>query len=125
MTVSRVINTCVLIEIDGRFVLTDPYFASQWFFRTNEPIGLRLPVDGATFLGRQLVMDAAGALAAAKALGAPALVPIHHSELPVPGLLRCPSGLDELQRLAEREPDVRIYTAPTGVGVPIDVDRPV
>ena len=245
MTVSRVINTCVLIEIDDRFVLTDPYFASQWFFRTNEPIGMRpdelpplsailgghravdhwqprsmrgyagrsttavltasrgmtraarragfaraetlrwgdrrviepgltvtcvpgqrtfgmtsnvylletervtvligtealdqqaiercaaahrvdialLPIDGATFVGRQLVMDAAGAITATKALAAPALVPIHHSERPVPGLLRCPSGLAELQRLAEHEPGVQIYTAPTGVSVPIGVDR--
>jgi len=244
-TVSRVINTCVLIEIGGHFVLTDPYFKDQWFFRTNEPIGLRpdelpplaavlgghrafdhwqprsmrgyaarsttavftasrgmtsaarragfdqvetlrwgdqraiapgltltcvpgqrtfgmtsnlylletdrvsmligtealdqraiercaedhrvdiavLPIDGATFVGRQLVMDAGGAIAAAKALGAPALVPIHHSERPVPGLLRCPSGLDELRKLAEGEPDVRIYTAATGVRLPIDVDR--
>jgi L-ascorbate metabolism protein UlaG (beta-lactamase superfamily) len=244
-TVTRVINTCVLIEIGGCFVLTDPYFTDQWFFRTNEPIGLRsdelptltailgghrafdhwqpssmrgysapsitavftasrgmtraarragfervetlrwgdgraiapgltltcvpgqrtfgmtsnmylletdrvsmligtealdqraiercaeahrvdialLPIDGATFLGRQLVMNAANALVAVKTLAAPALVPIHHSERPVPGLLRCPNGIDELQQLAEHEPDIQIYTAPTGVPLAIDVDR--
>jgi L-ascorbate metabolism protein UlaG (beta-lactamase superfamily) len=246
-TISRVINTCVLIEVDGFSVLTDPYFTDRWFFRTNEPIGLRpdelptltailgghrafdhwqprsmrgysahsttavftasrgmtraarragfehvetlrwgdrrviepgltltcvpgqrtfgltsntylletdrvsmligtealdqraiercaadhrvdialLPIDGATFVGRQLVMNAAGAIAAVKALAAPALVPIHHSERPVPGLLRCPSGIDELQQLAGSEPDVQIYTAPTGVRLPIEVERKV
>ena len=243
--VTRVINTCVLIEIGGHAVLTDPYFADKWFFKTNEPIGLSveqlpplaavlgchrafdhwqprsmgnrahrtstpvftasrgmsraarragfdrvetlrwgdrrtiapgldlacvpgqrafgmasnvylleadgvtiligtealdqraiercaahhrvdiavLPIDGATFIGRQLVMDAAGALAATKTLGAPALVPIHHSERPVPGLLRCPSGIDELTRLGAAEPDIAIHSAPTGVRLPIVTDR--
>ena len=55
-----------------------------------------LPIDGATFLGRQLVMDAADAIRAAKTLAAIALVPIHHSERPVPGILRCRSGIEDL-----------------------------
>lgn len=246
VTVTRVINTCALIEIEGHVVLTDPYFTDRWFFPTNEEIGLRpdelpaltailgghrafdhwqptsmrgyrahattavftaskgmtraarrsgfglaetlrwgdrrlvasgltltcvpgqrafgmasnvylletdrvsvlvgtealdqraiercaadhrvdiavLPIDGATFLGRRLVMDAAGALAAARTLAAPALVPIHHSERPVPGLLRCPSGIDDLVHLAEGDPDVQVFSAPTGVPLPIEIDRP-
>lgn len=245
VVVTRVINTCVLIEISGHHVLTDPYFTDHRFFRTNEPIGMApdelpplsamlgghrafdhwqprsmggyrprsatvvytasrgmtraarrsgfvaaetlawgdrrviapgltltclpgqrafglasnvylletecvsmligtealdqgaiercaadhrvdiavLPIDGATFLGRQLVMDASQAVAAAKTLSAPALVPIHHSELPVPGLLRCPTGIDDLVELAGREPGIDVFTAPTGVPFAIPVDR--
>lgn len=244
VTILRVINTCVLIEIGGHFVLTDPYFASRWFFRTNESIGLSpgelpmlsailgghraldhwqpksmsgyesrsttavftasrgmtraarragfdhvetlewddrreiepdlkltclpgqrtfgmrsnmylletgcvsmligtealdphaiercaaqhrvdvamLPIDGATFLRRQLVMNAADAIVAVKTLGASALVPVHHSERPIPGLLRCPTGIDDLQQHAQLEPDIHVYTAPTGTPLTVKVD---
>jgi L-ascorbate metabolism protein UlaG (beta-lactamase superfamily) len=245
VTITRVINTCLLIEVAGHFVLTDPYFADHSFFRTNEPIGLRpdelpqlsailgghrafdhwqprsmrgyedrsstavytasrgmsraarragfdrvetlrwgdrrtigpglqltcvpgqrtlgmasnvyildaddlsmligtealdqhsiercaeehridiavLPIDGATVLGRQLVMTAADAIRAATTLSAPALVPIHHSELPVPGLLRCPSSIDDLREAARHEPGVQVHTAPTGDPFTIETDR--
>ena len=245
VTITRVINTCLLIEVAGHVVLTDPYFADHSFFRTNEPIGLRpdelpqlsailgghrafdhwqprsmrgyedrsstavytasrgmsraarragfdrvetlrwgdrrtigpglqltcvpgqrtlgmasnvyildtgdlsmligtealdqhaiercaeehridiavLPIDGATFLGRQLVMTAAGAIRAATTLAAPALVPIHHSELPVPGLLRCPSSIDDLLEAARHEPGVQVHTAPTGDPLTIEIER--
>ena len=241
VTITRVINTCVLLELGGYFVLTDAYFDDHWFFRTNEPIGMKphqlpplsailgghrafdhwqpssmggydghsstavytaspgmtraarragfvqvetlrwgdrrsigpdltltclqgdrafgmasnlylletsgvsvlvgtealdqramercaaehrvdiavLPVDGATFLGRQLVMNAAGAVAAARALGAGVLVPIHHSERPIPALLRCPTGIEDVRRLVDREPDLELVSAPTGEAVTV------
>ena len=40
VAITRVINPCTLIEIDGESVLTDPYFTNRWFIPMKEPIGL-------------------------------------------------------------------------------------
>lgn len=42
VAVTRVVNACALIEVDGVAVLTDPYFERRWFMRMREPIGLRV-----------------------------------------------------------------------------------
>lgn len=41
LAVTRVINACVLLELGGDFILTDPYFEERWFMRMREPIGVR------------------------------------------------------------------------------------
>lgn len=41
IAVTRVINSCVLLELDGRAVLTDPWFTERWWLRRGEPFGLR------------------------------------------------------------------------------------
>jgi L-ascorbate metabolism protein UlaG (beta-lactamase superfamily) len=50
---------CVLIDIDGLSVLTDPYFDDHWCIPMNEPIGMR--ADGlpelAAILGGHRVFD--------------------------------------------------------------------
>jgi len=59
VVVTRVVNACVLIELGGVAVLTDPYFERHWFMRMSEPIGLtpaRLPVLAAV-LGGHGVFD--------------------------------------------------------------------
>jgi L-ascorbate metabolism protein UlaG (beta-lactamase superfamily) len=40
LSVSRIINACVLLELNGDAVLTDPYFDHHWFIRMREPIGM-------------------------------------------------------------------------------------
>jgi L-ascorbate metabolism protein UlaG (beta-lactamase superfamily) len=40
LTITRVINACVLFEFRDAAVLTDPYFTQHWFMRFTEPIGL-------------------------------------------------------------------------------------
>ena len=42
IAVTRVINSCVLLELDGRVVLTDPWFTERWWLRRGEPLGLRI-----------------------------------------------------------------------------------
>lgn len=242
VTITRVINPCVLIEVAGRAVLTDPYFDDHWFVPMNEPIGLRpeqipelaailgghrvfdhwqpgslrghrdrsttpvlvastsmvrrarragfdqaelvgwhetreladgltveclpgersggmttnayllttpttsiyvatearhldpitafaatrqvdiaiLPIDGLRFAGRRLVMNAGEALTAARVLGAGTLVPIHYSQRPIPGLLACTSGIDDLLRLAEDEREVEVRHAPAGIPIVVE-----
>jgi L-ascorbate metabolism protein UlaG (beta-lactamase superfamily) len=241
VTITRVINPCVLIDIDGRSVLTDPYFDDHWFVPMNEPIGLRpdqlpelaailgghrvfdhwqpqslrtyphrsstpvfvaskgmarsarsagfdrveilgwherrdlgggltvecvpgersfgittnayvlatpcttiyigtearhlepiatfatnrrvdiavLPIDGLRVAGRRLVMNASEALEAARILGADTLVPIHYSQRPIPGILACTSGIDDLIRLAQRAPSIRVMRAVAGTPIPV------
>jgi L-ascorbate metabolism protein UlaG (beta-lactamase superfamily) len=41
MHITRIVNACVLIELGGDAILTDPYFQPSWFMRMHEPIGLR------------------------------------------------------------------------------------
>jgi L-ascorbate metabolism protein UlaG (beta-lactamase superfamily) len=41
VSVTRVINPTVLIEIAGHTFLTDPYFENHWLFPMNEPIGVQ------------------------------------------------------------------------------------
>ncbi|MBC6456621.1 MBL fold metallo-hydrolase [Actinomadura sp. HBU206391] len=42
IAVTRVVNSCVLLELDGHVVLTDPWFTQRWWLRRGEPLGLRL-----------------------------------------------------------------------------------
>jgi len=59
VTITRVVNTCVLLEFPGDAVLTDPYFVRHWFLRLREPIGLnvsQLPVLTA-ILGGHSALD--------------------------------------------------------------------
>lgn len=42
LCITRVINACVLLELDGDAVLTDPYFQPRWFLRLRERIGLEV-----------------------------------------------------------------------------------
>lgn len=41
VTITRIVNACVLFELDGAAVLTDPLFEARWFLRLREPVGLR------------------------------------------------------------------------------------
>lgn len=38
--ITRVINSCALIQFGEDAVLTDPYFNNQWYFQWNEDIGM-------------------------------------------------------------------------------------
>ncbi len=73
-----------------------------------------LPIDGLTFLGRRLVMDAEMALRATRALGAKHLFPIHCSQRAVPGVIGCPSGIGHLRQLTVAANDVTVHYGPTG-----------
>ncbi|WP_106402876.1 MBL fold metallo-hydrolase [Actinocorallia populi] len=42
IAVTRVVNSCVLLELDGHAVLTDPWFTERWWLRRGEPLGLRI-----------------------------------------------------------------------------------
>jgi L-ascorbate metabolism protein UlaG (beta-lactamase superfamily) len=73
-----------------------------------------LPIDGAQLFRRTLVMDAATALAAARTLGARLLIPIHYAQRPVFGVLRCPSGVHDLNGRARHMSDIEVNIAATG-----------
>src|SRR5262245_15434653 len=40
LVLTRVANACVLLELDGHAVLTDPWFTERWYLRRGEPLGL-------------------------------------------------------------------------------------
>jgi L-ascorbate metabolism protein UlaG (beta-lactamase superfamily) len=42
VSVTRVANACVLLEMDGHAILTDPWFTERWYLRRGEPLGLRV-----------------------------------------------------------------------------------
>jgi L-ascorbate metabolism protein UlaG (beta-lactamase superfamily) len=42
LAITRVANACVLLELNGHAILTDPYFTERWYLRRGEPLGLRL-----------------------------------------------------------------------------------
>ncbi|MEV4018610.1 MBL fold metallo-hydrolase [Nonomuraea angiospora] len=42
VAMTRVVNSCVLLELDGHAVLTDPWFTERWWLRRGEPLGLGL-----------------------------------------------------------------------------------
>jgi L-ascorbate metabolism protein UlaG (beta-lactamase superfamily) len=48
LSITRVVNACVLLELGEAAVLTDPYFQAHWFMRMHEPVGLEvaLPLQG-------------------------------------------------------------------------------
>ena len=41
-SVTRIINSCVLLQFGEDAVLTDPYFVNRWFWKWNEPIGMKV-----------------------------------------------------------------------------------
>jgi L-ascorbate metabolism protein UlaG (beta-lactamase superfamily) len=43
IAITRVVNSCVLLEMDGHAVLTDPWFTERWWLRRGEPLGLCIP----------------------------------------------------------------------------------
>jgi L-ascorbate metabolism protein UlaG (beta-lactamase superfamily) len=40
LAITRVANACVLLELNGHTVLTDPWFTERWYLRRGEPLGL-------------------------------------------------------------------------------------
>jgi L-ascorbate metabolism protein UlaG (beta-lactamase superfamily) len=40
LSLTRVVHACVLIELGGEAVLTDPFFRQHWMVRLKEPIGM-------------------------------------------------------------------------------------
>jgi L-ascorbate metabolism protein UlaG (beta-lactamase superfamily) len=42
LAVTRVANSCVLLEIGPHAVLTDPYFTERWHLHRGEPLGLTI-----------------------------------------------------------------------------------
>ncbi|MBB6346706.1 L-ascorbate metabolism protein UlaG (beta-lactamase superfamily) [Nonomuraea muscovyensis] len=42
IAVTRAANSCVLLELNGHAVLTDPWFTERWWLRRGEPLGLRI-----------------------------------------------------------------------------------
>ncbi|WP_283136025.1 MBL fold metallo-hydrolase [Rhizohabitans arisaemae] len=42
ITVTRIVNSCVLLELDGHAILTDPWFIERWWLRRGEPLGLHV-----------------------------------------------------------------------------------
>ncbi|WP_433281839.1 MBL fold metallo-hydrolase [Pseudonocardia xinjiangensis] len=42
LAVTRVANACVLLELNGHTILTDPWFTERWYLRRGEPLGLRV-----------------------------------------------------------------------------------
>ena len=41
-SVTQVINSCSLLQFGNDAVLTDPYFTNHWYWKWNEPIGLKV-----------------------------------------------------------------------------------
>src|SRR5262245_17844292 len=42
VAVTRIVNSCVLIEIGGYAVLGDPWFRDRWYLRFGEQPGMRI-----------------------------------------------------------------------------------
>jgi L-ascorbate metabolism protein UlaG (beta-lactamase superfamily) len=42
LAITRVANACVLVELNGHTILTDPWFTERWYLRRGEPLGLRV-----------------------------------------------------------------------------------
>lgn len=40
LAITRVANACVLLELNGHTILTDPWFTERWYLRRGEPLGL-------------------------------------------------------------------------------------
>ena len=73
-----------------------------------------LPIDGSTLLGKKLVMNADDAIAAARALGANTLIPIHYAMKAIPPLLGTPSSEVEMRRLVPDLHELRVVLLETG-----------
>lgn len=42
IAVTRITNSCALLELDGHAVLTDPWFTERWWLRRGEPLGMEI-----------------------------------------------------------------------------------
>ena len=42
LTVTRIANSCALLDFDGDVVLTDPYFTERWHLHRGEPLGMTI-----------------------------------------------------------------------------------
>ena len=42
LTVTRIANSCALLDFDGEVVLTDPYFTERWHLHRGEPLGMTI-----------------------------------------------------------------------------------
>ncbi|WP_232667962.1 MBL fold metallo-hydrolase [Pseudonocardia sp. TRM90224] len=42
LAITRVANACVLLELNGHTILTDPWFTERWYLRRGEPLGLEI-----------------------------------------------------------------------------------
>ena len=42
LSITRIVNSCTLIEIGGLRVLTDPWFFERWHTHRGEPLGMRV-----------------------------------------------------------------------------------
>lgn len=40
LSITRVVNSCVLLQFGNDAVLTDPYFTKRWYMKWSEPIGM-------------------------------------------------------------------------------------
>lgn len=43
LAVTRVANSCVLLELNGHTILTDPWFTERWHLHRAEPLGMTVP----------------------------------------------------------------------------------
>lgn len=41
IAVTRIVNSSVLLELDGHAILTDPWFTERWWLRRGEPLGMQ------------------------------------------------------------------------------------
>jgi L-ascorbate metabolism protein UlaG (beta-lactamase superfamily) len=42
LTITRVGHACVLLDFNGRYILTDPWFSERWGYYRGEPLGIEL-----------------------------------------------------------------------------------
>jgi L-ascorbate metabolism protein UlaG (beta-lactamase superfamily) len=42
LTITRIANSCALLDFDGDIALTDPYFTERWHLHRGEPLGMTI-----------------------------------------------------------------------------------
>jgi L-ascorbate metabolism protein UlaG (beta-lactamase superfamily) len=42
LTVTRITHACVLLNVDGQFILTDPWFSERLGYYRGEPLGMAI-----------------------------------------------------------------------------------
>ena len=119
VAVTRVNNSCVLLEMDGHAVLTDPWFIERWWLRRGEPLGLQ--VEDLPPLTAVVVTNIATNhwdLRALRLLPAKASTPLY---VPTAGMARQARGLGfaRAERLRwgesrELAPGLRLQVVPAG-----------
>lgn len=119
VAVTRVNNSCVLLEMDGHAVLTDPWFIERWWLRRGEPLGLQ--VEDLPPLTAVVVTNIATNhwdLRALRLLPAKASTPLY---VPTVGMARQARGLGfaRAERLRwgesrELAPGLRLQVVPAG-----------